>query len=132
MSRTASRTGISITVWGIYIMLTGLLFIIIPHPILALINIHNANNFIVRLAGMLLFFYGYLYLRAGLHDRGMEPFYIWTLQTRCCAIFILTAFVLLRWAQPLVIGFGVFDLGGAAWTYFALKADKQSGVTEKE
>lgn len=115
-----SHAAKSIFIFGIYIILTGLLFLIIPHPILSLIDIQNPDNLVVRILGMLLIFYGYFYLRAGLKGKEMRAFYRWTTHTRCCAILFLIFFTVAGWAHPLVIAFGAVELAGAAWTHFAL------------
>ena len=76
---------------------------------------------------MVLTFYGYLYIRAGRGGEKYRDFYMWTIHTRAAAIIILSIFVLLKLASPVIIGFGVFELFGALWTFLELKRGRISG-----
>jgi len=120
-----SNAAKSILVFGVYIVIIGFLFLIIPQPFLSLININNPDNLPVRLLGMLLIFYGYFYLRAGFKEHEMHSFYIWTTHTRSCAILFLIFFTIMGWANPLVIFFGIIELAGAIWTHLALYFQKK-------
>jgi hypothetical protein len=118
----------SIFIFGIYIIVVGIVMLFFPDPIVSIIRLQMPDNLAIRILGMLLIFYGYYYVRAGLKPEEMKAFYSWTTHTRSLAILFLSAFVLAGIAHPIVLIFGLIDLGGAVWTFFALRAEEKKGV----
>jgi hypothetical protein len=85
-----------------------------------------AGSAMVRLLGMMLVFYGYYYIRAGISGKKMTEFFWWTVHTRMSAIVFLSALIIMEMAPPIVIVFGVIDLSGAIWTLIELKISRET------
>jgi hypothetical protein len=82
----------------------------------------------VRILGMVLIFYGYYYIRAGLAGEKMREFFWWTVHTRFSAIIVLSIIALLNLAPYIIIAFGAVELCGAIWTLIELKRSKSRRV----
>lgn len=118
-------SAVSVLVFGIYIILIGILFLFIPQVLFGLMGMVLTDYLVARLLGMLLMFFGYYYVRAAL--KMDKDFFSWTTHTRALAIVFLTVFCLVEKASPLIIVFGAVDLFGAAWTFAALRKEKKAG-----
>jgi hypothetical protein len=77
----------------------------------------------VRCCGMLLLGYAVYYVCV-LWTRMVE-FLPFTVLVRGAVIFFFTTFVLLGWAKPIFILFGVIDGAGAVWTAIALYVERK-------
>jgi hypothetical protein len=53
----------------------------------------------------------------------LTPFIRTTVPNRLSIMVVMSVLVGLGWAKPSIFIFGFIDVLGAAWTYFALKAD---------
>ncbi len=105
-------------------MSAGLFLLIFPGFLLNFVGLDISGSAVIRLLGMMLIFYGYYYIRAGISGKKMIGFFWWTIHTRFSAIVFLSALVLLNLAPTIIIAFGVVDLFGAIWTLTELKLSK--------
>lgn len=105
-------------------MLAGLFLLIFPDILLGFAGLSTSGSVVVRLLGMMLIFYGYYYIRAGIIGEKMIGFFWWTVHTRFSAIVFLSVLVLLNLAPPVIIAFGAVDLSGAIWTLAELRLSK--------
>jgi uncharacterized membrane protein HdeD (DUF308 family) len=121
-----SHAGKSIFVFGLYIIVGGIILLVIPGYFLLFLHIDGSSDFIPRVMGVLLICYGYFYTRAGFIPGKMKEFYTWTIHTRSLSIFILGFFVIFRGVHPTVLFCGLADLAGAVWTYVALRGEKKA------
>lgn len=110
----------SIRVFGIYLMLLGPVVIAAPNVVLALFGLPPTSEVWLRVVGLLAAILGYYYVQAARH--GLLPFYRASVPARAMAFLGFVAFFLLRFVKPPLILFGVVDLSGAAWTFFALRS----------
>lgn len=115
------RISRSILIFGIYIVIVGILMLSIPGFFTSFLSLDKSASLVVRILGMLLVFYGYFYINSSRYPDKMLNFYKWTIHTRSSAIVFLTVFYLLGWCSPIIISFGVIELAGAMWTLFELK-----------
>jgi hypothetical protein len=76
----------------------------------------------IRVAGVLGFNIG-IYAWVGARHR---PFLEASVYTRALVCVAFVAFVLLGFASPLLVLFGLVDLAGGIWTWLALKADARA------
>jgi hypothetical protein len=111
----------SVCYFGFYLYVTGLSLIFAPNMLLGLLQIPETNEVWIRVVGVLVFCIGYYYHRAGAGN--IQAFLQHTIPTRVIVFLSFTAFVLLKFAPPVLIIFGAADLAGAVWTWFALKKD---------
>lgn len=116
-----SNTARSITVFGIYLAVSGLSFILVPNFVLPLFGFAATNEIWIRVVGLLALIVGMYFLYSVRHaDR---HFFRATVYGRLMFFTGVTSFALLGWAGPLLVIFGLVDLAGAAWTWLALRAE---------
>jgi len=115
-----SKAAISLLVFGIYLVLSGLGFLLVPNPTLELLGFPAVTEPWARIVGLLILVMAYLYIQAARHE--LAGFYRFTVHVRASVIVFIVAFVALGLAQPQMIGFGVVDLAGAIWTALALRS----------
>jgi len=110
----------SIVVFGVYLLATGLGFVLIPNLLLPLFGFPTTTEVWVRIVGLLSAILGmyFLYLARSDQRRFMRA----TVYARLIFFTGVTAFVLLGFGSPLLIAFGLTDLAGAAWTWLTLRA----------
>ena len=118
-----SRAALSILVFGFYLVLIGLIFLLAPNVVLSLIGLPPTQEVWAHLAGFLLLVLAFYYIMAARSETC--AFFQWTLYPRFLAVFVLVGFVLAGWIGPVVFLFWLGDLAGALWTLLALRKDKQ-------
>ncbi len=112
-----SSAGISLLVFGIYLVLAGLGFTIMPNTPLGLFGMPATQEPWIRIMGVLMVAIGYYYIQTGRKD--IRPFFPWTIQARIAVFLIFILFYLLQWAPATILIFGTVDLLGAIWTWAA-------------
>ncbi len=117
-----SNTAKSIFCFGIYIIILGVSFMVVPNVFLSIITIPETTEVWIRIVGMLVFLIGYYYIRAALNEEGMTNFFRWTVHARSSVIVFLIIFVILGFVKPIIILFGVIDLLAAIWTGITLRS----------
>ena len=115
-----SNSAKSVFVFGIYICILGIAFMIIPNALLGLFGFPATNEVWIRVAGMILFLLSSYYIQAARKE--FTEFFQWTVYPRASVIVFFIVFVLLDYAPPILILFGVVDLLGAIWTHLALRS----------
>ena len=115
-----SNSAKSVFVFGIYISVLGIAFMTIPNALLGLFGFPATNEVWIRVAGMILFLLSYYYIQAARKE--FTEFFQWTVYPRASVIVFFIVFVLLDYAPPILILFGVVDLLGAIWTHLALRS----------
>ena len=114
-----SKAAKSVLVFGIYLVVIGLGFLVVPNTLLALFGFPATNEPWIRVVGMLLLLLAYYYVQAARNE--MRPLFRWTVHTRSLVVVFFGVFVALGLAQPMLIMFGVVDLLAAVWTHRALR-----------
>lgn len=124
MRKTMSKSAFSAKVFAIYLFLLGPMLVVAPNFLLSLFGIPASPEVWIRVIGVLASVLGVYTWVAAKHDN--RPFLEASVYTRFLVFVAFTAFALIGMASPMLILFGLVDLAGAAWTYFALKADTRS------
>jgi len=119
-----SNLKLSITVFGIYLSLAGLSFIVIPNLILPIFGLPATTEIWIRLAGLLTVILGMYFLYSVRHND--RHFFQATLYARLMFFTGVTLFVIFKLGSPMLIAFGLVDLLGAAWTWSALRATEDN------
>lgn len=114
-----SKAAISVLVFGIYLIVIGLGFLLAPNLPLDLLGFPTTTEPWIRVMAILLLVLAYYYIQAARNE--MTGFLRFTVHTRAAVIVFFVAFVVLGLAQPMLILFGVVDLLAAIWTAFALR-----------
>lgn len=114
-----SNAAKSIFVFGIYVMMSGLILLLIPNVALTLAGLPATNEIWIRVMGMIVAILGYYYLQAARLE--LTPFFRLTVHMRPLPVVVFVVFVALGLARPILVLFGVGDLMGAIWTGLALR-----------
>lgn len=109
----------SIKFFGVYLAIFGVLFFVVPNSILPLLGFATTTEPWIRLTGLLAAILGFYFLYSVRHNDA--AFYRATVYARLIFFVGVAKLVLLGWASPLLLAFGLVDLAGAAWTWLALR-----------
>ena len=88
-----SKAALSMFVFGIYVILLGIILMVVPNALLAIFGLPATTEVWVRVVGMLVFLIGYYYIRASRNEKEMISFYRWTVHARSSVIIFLIIFV---------------------------------------
>ena len=106
-----SKSALSIFVFGLYVAVVGIIMLVVPNFLLKTISRTSTTEVWIRVVGLLLLYLGFYYTQAARKE--MTDFFRWTVYTRSTVIVFFATFVLLGFARPPMIMFGVIDLQGA-------------------
>ncbi len=120
-----SKSAFSAKVFAAYLFIIGPVLVFAPNLLLALFGIPATTEVWIRVAGVIAFMLGVYAWVAATHE--FRPFLEASVYTRFVVFIAFSAFAILDLGNPMIALFGVIDLLGGIWTYFALKADEQSG-----
>ena len=115
-----SKAALSMFVFGIYVILLGIILMVVPNTLLAIFDLPATTEVWIRVVGMLVFLMGYYYIQASRNERKMISFYRCTVHARSSVIIFFIIFSALGFVKPILILFGVVDLLAAAWTWKTL------------
>ncbi len=119
-----SKAAKSLFVFGIYLIVIGLGFLVMPNLALRLFGFSETSEPWIRVMAMLLLFLAYYYIFASRNE--MTEFIRITVYSRASVILFFAAFVLLDLAQPMLLLFGAVDLLAAIWTWYSLRQPQSS------
>ena len=114
---------LSIFIWGIYVLLIGLLLLFMPGKTLILFGHEKPKDHWIRVAGIITISLGYLYLNSAQNE--VHSFYRASIYARIAGLISFSGLVIFKIAQPKILLFGLIDAMGAVWTMFALISLKQ-------
>jgi hypothetical protein len=117
-----SKGARSVFVFGLYLAVLGIVLLVAPNFLLELFFLPSTPEVWVRVVGMLVLFLAFYYTQAARKE--LTDFVRWTVYPRSTVILFFGAFVLLGFARPALILFGIVDLVGAIWTNLALRTPK--------
>ena len=117
-----SNSARSVLVFGLYLVVLGIILLVAPNFLLGMFVLPSTTEVWIRIVGMLVLFLGFYYTQAA--GKEMTDFFRWTVYLRSTVIIFFVVFVLLGFASPPLIMFGVVDLLGAIWTGLALRSPK--------
>jgi hypothetical protein len=115
-----SGAAISILVFGIYLILGGLGFTIMPNMSLSLFGLPSTVEPWIRVMGWLMIVIGYFYIMSSRND--IRRFFFWTVYERIATFIIFLVFYMIGWTPWTILIFGTVDLIGAIWTYLAQRS----------
>ena len=116
------KSATSVFVWGVYAVLTGMIFLLVPNLPLALLGLGETQEVYPRLLGAAITMLGYYYLRAA-RQESMAPLYAWSVHARLGLAGVIIVLTILGLAKPAMLGFAVTELAGSLWTASALRAE---------
>lgn len=116
-----SKSARSIWFFGLYLLGLGSILLVTPNTLLGMFSLPPTTEVWIRVVGMLVLFLGVYYVQAARQE--MTAFFHSTVYVRATVIVFFTAFVLLGFASPALILFGIVDFIGATWTGLALRSE---------
>ncbi len=122
-----SKGALSVFVFGLYLLVLGIVLIVVPNFLLGLFSLPGTTEVWIRVVGMLVLILFFYYTQAARKE--FTDFFRFTVYARASVIVFFIAFVLLGFADPPLILFGVVDLLGAIWTALALRSPKLAPQT---
>jgi len=114
-----SKAAISVFVFSIYLFVLGFVLVAIPNLLLSLFRFPETNEVWIRVVGMLVVVLGYYYSTAAQNE--LTAFIRASVVGRYSVLLFFVAFVVLEFAPPTLILFGVIDAAAATWTGVALR-----------
>jgi hypothetical protein len=109
----------SLFVFGVYLLLLGALLVLAPNFLLGLFRMAATAEVWIRVVGMLVLVIGTLDVLASIAE--LRQYMGWSVGIRICVFVFLAVFALTGLGSMMLIGFGLVDLAGAAWTAWALR-----------
>lgn len=122
-----SKSAVSVLVFGIYIILMGLSYLLFPNICLSILGMQAAEEVWIHIAGWCIFWIGVYYTVAARHE--LKAFIRWTTYSRPTLIVFLIILVMRDMIEPIAIAIGAIELISAIWTIMALRSEKLSGMT---
>ncbi len=110
----------SLRVFAVYLGLLALTLLVAPNVLLNLFGLPTTSEVWIRVVGMLVALLG-LYYWVGA-ESGYVPFFLATVLARLTVPVFFLIFVLSAWAEWPLLLFAGFDVLGAAWTWWDVRA----------
>ncbi len=114
----------SLFVFSLYMFVLGAVLVLVPNVLLSLFYFPETSEVWIRIVGMLVLILGFYYFQAAKND--LRSFSQATVYGRAAVLIFFIAFVLLDFAQPMLILFGAVDALAALWTQLSLRSEKQA------
>ncbi|WP_223450588.1 MULTISPECIES: hypothetical protein [unclassified Pseudomonas] len=119
-----SRSALSAKVFAVYLFFVGAVLVVAPNFLLSIFQIPPTSEVWIHVVGVIAFNIGIYAWVAAKHEN--KPFLEASVYTRFVVFVAFTTFAVVGLGSPMIVLFGVADLLGGIWTYFALKADARS------
>jgi hypothetical protein len=116
-----SRAGVSLAVFGGYLIVLGLLLAAAPNAVLGAFGFPPPSDPWVHVLGCVVFTLGGYYVAAARQE--VTPLFGWSVRGRAVVFVAFGGLVAAGIAPPMLALFGTVDLAAAAWTHLALRAD---------
>ena len=115
-----SKAATSVFVFSLYMFVLGAILLVFPNFLLGLFGIPETTEVWIRVVAMLVLILGVYYFVAARTE--LRAFFVASVLGRFSVLVFLTAFVLLGFAPPALIIFGLVDAAAAFWTAFSLRS----------
>jgi hypothetical protein len=116
-----SKSAFSAKAFAVYLFIVGAALVVAPNFLLSIFGVPTTTEVWIRVVGVVAFNIGiYTWVSAENKEYLQASVY-----TRLLVFVAFTTFAVIGMASPMIVIFGVADLAGGIWTYFALRADAQ-------
>ncbi|MCP3921752.1 MAG: hypothetical protein GY714_04125 [Desulfobacterales bacterium] len=113
-----SKSARSIFFYSLYLVVLGLFLILVPNILLNLFRYPETSEVWIRVVGMLVILLGFYFFHSAIND--LRVFFQATVYARASVPVFFVSFVLLDFAEPVLILFGAIDGLSGLWTQLAL------------
>lgn len=114
-----SATAVSIFAFGIYIVVIGAGFLLIPNNILPMFKLPKTNEPWIRVMGSVVIVLGFYYIISAQNE--LTPFFWATVVGRFGILILFVSLVISKKAPPVLILFGAIDAAGGIWTLLTMQ-----------
>jgi hypothetical protein len=111
----------STLIFGIYLVLMGIILVVDPNRLLGLFGVPPTTEVWIRVLGVIVGILGFYYIQAA--RNALTPFFRATIYGRTIVLISFVMFAILGLVEPILIFFGVIDFLGGIWTALALRAE---------
>ena len=115
-----NRAARSVFAWGIYLVLAGLGFFLMPNVVLPLFRFAATSDSWVRVLGLLVTLVGAYYLASA--RQNVTPFFRMTVWGRTAFAAGALLLVLMKFSELPLLLIGAADAAGAVWTWLSLRS----------
>ena len=115
-------------IFGSYLVLVGLGFMIAPHQVLSLFGLSAGDDIWIRMVGLLASIIGIYYLLVA--RARIVAFYKWTVPIRYFAAGFMLSMFLLGKVGSAILLFAAIDAIAATWTWIELKSHESASQTD--
>lgn len=122
-----SRAARSVQAFGFYLVGLGIALAGVPNLLLGAFGLPATPEVWIRVVGVLVLNIG-IYYHCAAADEAKRVFRV-SVYTRALVVIAFLAFVLLGFAKPMLVLFGLVDLAGGIWTLLALRRDAEETRT---
>lgn len=122
-----SKSAFSVFVYGIYVVILGLLFLFFPNVCLSILGMKTTGEVWIHIGAWFVIWVGIYYIVSARSEA--KAFIRWTTYGRPTFIVFLAILVALKMIEPIIIIVGVLDVITAIWTISALRLEKVSSST---
>jgi hypothetical protein len=119
-----SKSAFSVFVYGIYVVLLGIIFLFFPNVCLSILGMKTTGEVWIHVGAWFVIWVGIYYIVAARSEA--KAFIRWTTYGRPTFIVFLTVLVALHMIEPIMIIIGAIDVISAIWTVSALRSEKAS------
>lgn len=109
----------SVYYFGFYLALLAIVLLAVPNTLLELFQFQGTTEVWIRVLGVVVLNMGILYIFMAANNNVL--FMTLSVYLRASVMLWFILFVALEMAPVRLITFGIIDMAGATWTYFALK-----------
>ena len=109
---------LSVFIFGIYLIVVAIGFLIIPNTILSIFKMPKTQEPWIRVLAIVLGAIAYYYIVAAMNN--LTPIFWATVYVRFGVLVSFVGLVLVKKAKPTLIIFGIIDALGAIWTLITL------------
>ena len=113
---TASK---SVYYFGFYLFILGVSLTVIPNMLLSAFGMPETQEVWIRVLGVVVFALSIYYVIMGRANHAV--FFMLTVYARGLVMLFFVIFFLMKWAPAQLMLFGLVDLAGALWTFWALR-----------
>ncbi len=117
-----SKAAFSVYAFAVYLFIMGIILMVAPNFLLTTFGLPETGEVWIRVVGMLTIVLSVYYSQASRKE--WTDFFWLTVYIRSSIILFFAVFVWMELVDSILILFGVVDLLGAIWTWWALRAGK--------
>jgi hypothetical protein len=122
-----SRAALSAFVWGVYLIVAGLGFLLMPNFVLPLLGFATTAEGWVQVLGLLVAILGFYYFYSARWN--VVPFFQLSVAGRFAFMAGCIGLAISGSMSPLLLIFGVLDGIGAIWTWLSLRGMTEASST---